>query len=349
MPNRLTWSLSMALACCGVAAVSAATRAQEAAQPPDAADPAPDADPAVKTPVKGPTLEGPPPIPERQLGPTLPTLPLDPRRTEYNIRKIPATILPREKSPEIDFDDRSSPFTRGETITGQASHASAPILDLVEFGKTGTLTLGKVAGAFQNGETITGDKGGSAAVKGSLRDGIWVLDFAFLPVRIQQIVVGGVTRQFYYMVYRVSNHTGKPRMFVPEFILVTDTGKVHRDEPLLPADVKVIQTREDPAVPLLGVTAIQGYVPPSTKRGIDDVVYGVACWGVDNDLARADGFKIYVRGLSDSLQVVREPGTGKSVTRYKTLRIDFLRRGDHHELKESEIELMDPPYEWMYW
>ena len=46
-------------------------------------------------------------------------------------------------------------------------------------------------------------------------------------------------------------------------------------------------------------------IPPSTKEGIDDAVYGVAVWeGVD---PKADRFSIYVRGLSDGYQVVTRP------------------------------------------
>ena len=339
MPIRLTWMLSMALAC---GAITPGLRAQA----PPAEAPAPAAQPAKKAFVP-PKLDEPPPIKEIPLGPMLQTVPFDRRRLP-NVIAIPATILPREKSPELDFQDQTAPFTRGETLTGQESKAKAPILDKVEFDKTGTLSLGKVTGAFQNGETITDTKGGSARVRGSLREGIWVLDFAFKPVRMRTVDLGGVRKDIYYLWYRVANHTGKPRMFVPEFNLVTDTGKVHLDQPV-PKAVDIIQAREDPSVKLLGVPDIQGYIPVSTKSGLDDVVYGVACWVVDDDIAKADSFKVYVRGLSDSLQVVREPGSGKPVTRYKTLRIDFLRRGDNRDLKESEIELLDPPFEWTYW
>jgi hypothetical protein len=58
---------------------------------------------------------------------------------------------------------------------------------------------------------------------------------------------------------------------------------------------------------------------------------------------------IYVRGLSDGYQEVKAPDSDKSVVKYKTLRIDLIRRGDHRNLNEKEIQLADPSHEWIYW
>jgi hypothetical protein len=176
--------------------------------------------------------------------------------------------------------------------------------------------------------------------------GIWVLDFAFKPVRIITIEVPGKgRRQLHYLYYQVVNHTGKPRMFVPQFSLVPDVGNRVEDA-VIPKSVELIQNREDPLIPLLGAVNIMGIVPTSTKQGIDDAVFGVAVW--DNVNPAADKFSVYVRGLSDGYKLVDGPD-GKKVPKYKTLRIDFIRRGDQFQLKEKEIQLLDPPYEWVYW
>jgi hypothetical protein len=179
------------------------------------------------------------------------------------------------------------------------------------------------------------------------KEGIWVLDFAFKPVRLRTVEVPGKGRKVvHYLYYRVINHTGQPRMFVPQFSLVTDTGQ-RLEDAVIPQAVPIIQAREDASVRLLGAVSVVGMIPPSTREGIDDAVYGVAVWdGVD---PKADRFSIYVRGLSDGQQMVQPPGGSKPVVRYKTLRIDFIRRGDEHDLSEKEIQLNDPPYEWVYW
>lgn len=180
------------------------------------------------------------------------------------------------------------------------------------------------------------------------KEGIWVLDFAFKPVRLITTEIPGKGRRLiHYMYYRVVNHTGKSRVFVPQFTLVTDTGKRYEDT-VLPQAVPIIEAREDPTIPLLGAVNIMGTVPPSTKEGVDDAVYGVAVWeGVD---PKADRFNIFVRGLSDGYQLLPAAAEGtKPTVRHKTLRIDFIRRGDDRNLSEREIQLLEPPYEWIYW
>jgi hypothetical protein len=175
---------------------------------------------------------------------------------------------------------------------------------------------------------------------------IWVLDFSFMPVRIETPELNGKRRKVLYMYYRVVNHTGKPRMFVPQFTLITDTGQ-RKEESVLPQVVKVIQSHEDPTIPLLGAVQIVGMIPPSTKEGIDDAVFGVALWeGVDEKAGR---FSVFVKGLSDGHQVVTPPQGGAPVVKYKTVRIDFVRRGDGQNFNQNQIERLDPPYEWIYW
>ena len=177
--------------------------------------------------------------------------------------------------------------------------------------------------------------------------GIWVLDFSFKPMRIVTVDVPGKGRRYvHYMYYRVVNRTGKPQRFVPQFILVTDTGQ-RKEDTVLPEAVKIIQGREDPTIPLLGAITVTGMIPASTKAAIDDAVFGVAVWeGVD---PKADRFSVYIRGLSDGYQVINPPAGANPVTRYKTLRVDYVRRGDEHGIDEKEIQLLEPPFEWIYW
>ncbi len=178
------------------------------------------------------------------------------------------------------------------------------------------------------------------------RAGIWVLEFSFRPVRMIEVDVPGKGRKMvHYLYYRVVNRTGKPRRFVPQFTIVDDKGKRY-DDVVLPQAVKNVQARENPRIALLGAVNVMGMIPPSTKEGIDDAVYGVAIW--DSLDYSADSFKIYVRGLSDGSQIVTPPDNGKPFTRFKTLRIDFQRPGDSLKPNEREIRLGDPPFEWTY-
>jgi hypothetical protein len=179
------------------------------------------------------------------------------------------------------------------------------------------------------------------------KEGIWVLDFAFKPLRIKTVDIPGKgRRQVYYLYYKVTNRTGKPRVFVPEFIMVNEAGEKFVDN-VIPQAVPVIQVREDATVPLLGAVNVIGVIPPSTKPDVDDAVFGVATW--DKWDPKSDRFSIYVRGLSDGYKEVPAASGGKPTIKYKTLRIDFIRRGDERNVSEKEIYLNDPPYEWVYW
>jgi hypothetical protein len=106
--------------------------------------------------------------------------------------------------------------------------------------------------------------------------------------------------------------------------------------------------REDNTIPILGAVNVIGLVPPTTKADIDDAVFGVATW--DKWDPKADRYSIYVRGLSDGYKEMKQEDPSKPpVIKYKTLRIDFIRRGDEHNLREQEIQFADPAYEWVYW
>ena len=152
-----------------------------------------------------------------------------------------------------------------------------------------------------------------------------------------------------YLYYRVINRTGKPRIFVPQFFLETDTGDRYPDK-VVPQAVPVIQSRENPTVPLLGAVSITGTIPPSTKPDIDEAVYGVAVWVLDEAMMKSDTISVYVRGLSDGVQVIEpeEGEPGEPETRYKTLRMDFARPGDEFDFRETELLLIEPGYEWIY-
>jgi hypothetical protein len=179
------------------------------------------------------------------------------------------------------------------------------------------------------------------------RQGVWVLDFAFKPLRMRTVEIPGKGRRnIFYLYYRVANRTGEDRLLVPQFSIVTNTNKRFDDIPL-PAAVPLIQAREDPSTRLLGSVDMVGTVPQSIKEGIDDAVFGVAIW---NDFdPKASRFSIYVRGLSDGYQIIKSTDQSPDVKRYKSLKIDFQVFGDHIELHEDEIRLMDPPYNWVYW
>ena len=198
-----------------------------------------------------------------------------------------------------------------------------------------------------NGKAVFNERWIDASVLPRDKQGIWVLEFAYKPLRIAQVDLPGKGRRdVHYLYYQVVNKGEKPRMFVPQFTLITDTGKRYEDT-VLPQAVKRIQYREDPSIEnLYGAVDIMGLVPPSTKQGVDDAVFGVAVW--ENVDPKADRLQVFITGLSNGQRQDPTPDGGKPVIRHKALQLDFIRRGDHFDQKEREITLGEPPYDWTY-
>jgi hypothetical protein len=164
----------------------------------------------------------------------------------------------------------------------------------------------------------------------------WELDLRFLdPQRIEVQVPGASAPEVYwYMVYTVTNHSGRTQGFFPTFQLVTD-------------DLHVVDT--DMGISALVFEAIRerhrrthpDLVHPT--KAIGDLLTGddyaresVAIWrGVDSD---ANRIAIYIAGLSGEARVMANPTfdparpegpeNPKQFTLRKTLEIRYNLRGD---------------------
>jgi hypothetical protein len=70
----------------------------------------------------------------------------------------------------LDYDAETAAFTKGATLTGGTSGATAAIVKIIDNGTTGTLWLDSITGTFQDNETITDDNGtpGSATADGTV-------------------------------------------------------------------------------------------------------------------------------------------------------------------------------------
>jgi len=66
----------------------------------------------------------------------------------------------------LSYDAQSANFTPGLVLTGGTSGATATIVTDKDDGTTGTLTIRKISGTFQNDETITDSSTGSATANG---------------------------------------------------------------------------------------------------------------------------------------------------------------------------------------
>lgn len=195
------------------------------------------------------------------------------------------------------------------------------------------------------------------------KSNIWALDFRFKDPRLIKVYVPGRgTRICWYMWYQIINRTGEPRRFVPDFELVTlDFPSVFPDE-VLPSVQDAIKRLEDPTGYQdikNSVTIASDSIPVSKADAFPRTITGVAIWdgtsadpqkreaGV-KDLSDATRFSVFVRGLSNGYVIVDPLAPGlRPITRYKTLQLNFKRRGERFVLDSRDIEFVAPA-QWVY-
>ena len=146
------------------------------------------------------------------------------------------------------------------------------------------------------------------------------------PVPIELTLPGeAASSRFWYVLYAVTNQTGKDRIFVPEFVLYTDTGQILREGQKVPTAVfKAIKKRyNDPL--LKDRTAMTGKL----LQGEDNAKSGVAIWPRFDP--KSGAFDIFLGGLSGETAEVQLP------TPIKVTEIDA--RGRKTEVVKNKVIL----------
>lgn len=193
--------------------------------------------------------------------------------------------------------------------------------------------------------------------------GVWGMDIVFKDPRIIKIKLPTRgERVCWYMWYQVINRTLKPEEIAPYFEIVTlDNPGIYRDEILITAE-EAIKKLEDPT----GYQQIKNTVlmskfaiPPSKEDAFPRAITGVAIWDAGHadpakrdpkvkELAETTRFSVFIRGLSNGSVEVDAPAAGlPSITQYKTLQLNFKRKGDRFSTDSRDIEFVNPP-QWIY-
>ena len=170
----------------------------------------------------------------------------------------------------------------------------------------------------------------------------WELEF--VHGKPQRVVVKDIQsnapRAYWYMTYQVTNNTNAEQPFLPAFELVTEDGRVIRNDFKIPKVVfDEIKKREgnkymEPAALIAGELRI----------GPDQAKDGVAIW--PEPTPEMGQFSIYVSGLSGEIAEVKPAAaTTKPVILHKTLQLNYLIRGD--EVYPGEDEVNENPSQWV--
>jgi hypothetical protein len=195
--------------------------------------------------------------------------------------------------------------------------------------------------------------------------GVWAMDVRFKDPRIIKVKLPTRGERIcWYLWYQVINRSGKPQDIAPYFELVTlDNPGNYRDEILITAE-EAIKKLEDPAKyqDIKNTVLISKFAIPPSKP-VDEAypkpITGVAIWDAGpadpkkrdpkvREMMETTRFSIFVRGLSNGYVEVDAPAPGlPPVTQYKTLQLNFKRKGDRFSTDSREIEFVSPP-QWIY-
>jgi len=155
----------------------------------------------------------------------------------------------------------------------------------------------------------------------------WQLDLDLATPRAIDVVLPGRTtpQRFWFLRYTVTNRTEQDRIFVPDFILYTDTGQILRAGSRVPSAVfrEIQKLYNDPL--LKDMTGMTGKL----LQGEDNAKDGVAIW-TDFD-PQAGAFDIFMGGLSGETVQVKLP------TPIQVVEIDA--RGNEQTVEKDSVIL----------
>jgi hypothetical protein len=195
--------------------------------------------------------------------------------------------------------------------------------------------------------------------------GVWAVDIKFKDPRIITVKLPARGERIcWYLWYQVINRspTKKPLEIAPYFELVTlDNPGIYRDEILITAE-EAIKKIEDPINydQIKNTVLISKFAIPFSKaEAHPNEVTGVAIWDAGpadpkkrdpkfKELSDTTRFSIFIRGLSNGFVEVDAPAPGlPPITQYKTLQLNFKRKGDAFSTDSRDIEFV-PPAQWIY-
>ena len=168
----------------------------------------------------------------------------------------------------------------------------------------------------------------------------WEIAFEHgIPKRVVVQTAGSnVPKAFWYMTYTVTNNTDKEQLFLPALELLTEDGRVIRNDFKIPRSVfEAIKKREGDR--FLQPAALVG---GELRLGPDQAKDGVAIW--PEPAPEMGRFSIFVSGLSGETATVKGPD-GKDIILRKTLQLNYLIRGD--DVYPGEDDVNENPSEWV--
>jgi hypothetical protein len=179
----------------------------------------------------------------------------------------------------------------------------------------------------------------------------WQLDIELDNPQAVEIIIDGKPRTFWYLRYTVINGSGEDQVFIPDFLLYTDTGQMLRASKNVPANVfeEIKKQLKDPL--LKDNIEVAGRL----LQGEDNAKSSLAIWP-DFD-GQSGSFSVFAGGLSGETTEVKLPSPitvthtnvkGEQVTEQrdavvlsKTLELIYSIPGEAKARARTTVKLLD--------
>lgn len=161
----------------------------------------------------------------------------------------------------------------------------------------------------------------------------WQFDFTSQPPKpIAYTDLTGQIHWYWYLPYKLVNHTGRERIFIPEITVATDAGDIVAAGRGVPPQVFDAVKRRlgndllEPPDQMIGRTVLQGE---------DHAGESVAIWrDFKHDVAQ---LSIFIEGLSGETTRIPHPVTGEPVLMRKTLMLSYDLPGQPPSPQQQQV------------
>jgi hypothetical protein len=181
----------------------------------------------------------------------------------------------------------------------------------------------------------------------------WEFTFEYKEPRRIVVNVDGSPKAYWYLPYTVTNEEEETHVFIPQFELLTEVGKVHRAKRNIPRHVfEAIRGRERNKL-MVSPTRVEGELRPGVDQGRDSI----AVWEEpEKDMGT---FRIFAGGFSGEFVELRDKdgkvmkdAKGEPIILRKTLQLTYSTNGDdvypgEDVLKEGEDRIGRNAKKWV--
>lgn len=169
----------------------------------------------------------------------------------------------------------------------------------------------------------------------------WELRTKFSALRVLNIDIDGKSQAYYYLTYKVENHTGQDIFFAPAFDLVTADGAVTK------SGKGVSDEATKKVIAYIGNSFIQDQIAilGPMLQGDENAKEGVVIWPADS--LRPGELTVYASGFSGEAAEVKPPtsdaskGTPEKVVLRKTRSLLFKVPGEVSNIKDTPITVSE--------